>query len=228
MPIHLYPPRARSDARLGPSRRHSLLWTLAAFACLAWAPDAAQAQRNRDKGDSYVALKLMLGLGGEADVGPLESDLKLTWGGGIAYMHPLHRYFALGGQFAVQSWQTEAGDDLNFDRNLYTDLALVPQGKLPLDGFELYVSVPLGLSVSFPGEDRFSFGSVMVSQVDPALGFTIGVLFGARVVLDGGVGLLAEFGYTAHSYEHEVTILGVSTDWDYDLGQFALHFGVSF
>lgn len=194
---------------------------------------AADAHAQRDPfGDPHFAVKLMLGLGGEAEVAALESDLLATWGAGLQYMHPLHRNFALGGAFSVQSWQTEAGDDADLDRNVLADLVLVPAAKLPLNGdVELYLAVPLGVSVDFLGEDQVG-GASLGAEIDAAPGFTLGLLFGARFALSSSAGLLAEVGYTVHAYEHEGTAfagaLAASGNFDVDLGQFALNVGVFF
>lgn len=194
---------------------------------------AASAQR-RDRLDvPYFAAKLMLGVGGEAEFEAVEGDLELSWGGGFAYMHPLHRYFALGGQLSFQSWQTEAGDNADLDRNVYVDLALVPQGKLPLSrDVELQLSLPLGPMLNFIGEDEVGVAGLGMGEVDTALGFAIGVMAGVRFALSDDVGLLAEFGYVVHGFEHEVTgsspIGSVSADFEVDLSQFALNFGLTF
>jgi hypothetical protein len=206
------------------------------------AQDNAQAQ-SRD--ENYFAAKLMLGIGGDVDasVGNASgsSDAELTFGGGFGYMVPLHRYFVLGGQLSVQSWQSEAGDDANADRNVMGDLVVVPQGRLPLThDVEIYLAIPIGLSLDFLSQDQVGAGVAGVGgasvDVDPAIGFTVSFMAGARFALADSFGLLAELGYSLHSFSHDVTVQvgalgiggGASTDVDVDIGQFALNAGVFF
>src|ERR1043166_4004250 len=78
----------------------------------------------QDVDDPYFAAKLLLGVGGEGEIeidgvpGEGEGDLELTYGAALQYQNPLHDYFSLGGQLALRSWQSEAGEDTNSDRNL--------------------------------------------------------------------------------------------------------------
>jgi opacity protein-like surface antigen len=201
--------------------------------------------QTQSRDENYFAAKLMLGIGGEIEAGigntSASSDAELTFGGGFAYMVPLHRYFVLGGQLSVQSWQSEAGDDANADRNLMGDLTVVPQGRLALThDVEIYLAIPLGLSLDFLSQNQVSAGVAGLGgasvDVDPALGFTISFMAGARFWLADSFGLLAELGYSLHSFSHNVTVQagvlgfggGGSTDLDVDIGQFALNAGLFF
>lgn len=215
-----------------------VLWTL---------PARAQESQRRD--DPYFALKLMLGLGGTVSTGganvtvagatisgngSASDNLRPTFGGGVQYMHPLHRYFALGGVLAAQSWQSRAGDDANASRNLMFDLSIVPQGRLPIsDSIELYLALPIGLSLDAWNEASVSAAGVTVNA-DHALGLNLSLLAGARFALSKSVGLLLELGYTMHSFSHDVhvqipNVLGVTVaSVDLTLEQVALNFGVFF
>jgi hypothetical protein len=210
--------------------------TVLAFVVVAWCtrPAAAQTQvESRD--DGYFAAKLMLGLAGSASasVGNVSgsSDADVTFGGGFAYMAPLHRYFVLGGQLALQSWRTSNG---NGSRNLMGDLTVVPQGRLPVThDVELYVSVPIGISLDFLNQVGANVSGIANVDADPAVGFTFSVLAGARFGLSDNFGLLAELGYTLHSFSHSVTAqaLGVTAttgNIDVDIEQLALNLGVFF
>jgi hypothetical protein len=164
----------------------------------------------------YVAPKLILGFAGEADVEPaavggvsVEDDLEVSFGAGFAYMHPLHRHFALGGQLALAWWQTEGGDTANQDRNVVTDLSIVPQGVLPVsDDIELTLGLPIGLTLDFWGGDSVAAGvggvATVMGDVNPAFGFNFGLVAGAHFHLSSSVGLLVELGYFGHSFTHEV------------------------
>jgi hypothetical protein len=209
----------------------------------------ARAQEPQPRDDPYFALKLMLGLGGSTSRGAninvngatlngvngaASDNLRPTFGGGVQYMHPLHRYFALGGVFAIQSWQSRGGDTANASRNLMFDLSVAPQGRLPIgDSVELYLALPLGLSFDFWNEVSVAAAGVSV-KADPALGFNLSLLAGARVALSKSVGLLAELGYTMHSFSHDVhvdvpNVISVdAASIDLTLEQLALNFGVFF
>jgi hypothetical protein len=204
------------------------LASICGFSCL-FAVASAQADTVDD---GYFAAKLMLGVAGEADVevdgvpGSIESDLELTYGAGVQYMHPLHEHFSLGGQVALRSWQTEAGDAANADRNLLLDVSLVPAGRVAIDhDAELYLAVPVGLALDFWGDDEFAGGA---GEVSTGIGLSVAFMLGARFALSTGFGLLGELGYELHSFTHEVEVAGVSGDADVSMGQLAINLGVFF
>ena len=208
---------------------------------------AAQQPQSQDK--PYFAPELILGVGGSADVTPSGAVLNVpvsgdlwssepepTFGFGAKYMHPLHRYFVLGGQLSLQWWNTQALDDFNQDRSLLMDLAIVPQGRLPVtDGIELTLGLPVGLSLDFWGGDGFAFAvgpAAISADVSTGIGFNLALMFGARFALSDAIGLITELGYALHSVSHsvDVMVLGAapSGDFDLSLGQPVLQVGVSF
>ena len=188
---------------------------------------------------SYFAAKLQLGFGGEVEIetaaGTVESDLELGWGAAVQYMARLHKHFALGGLLGFESWQSEARDDANLDRNLLFDLAIVPQGVFPVGrDVELYVAFGIGLSLDTIGDDSINVGGSLVSaEIDTAVGLALLPVLGVRFAVSDDVGLLAELGYSLHSYEHEaeasvIAVGGASTEFDLSLGEVALNLGVTF
>lgn len=195
-----------------------------------------QAQQRRDLEDrSYIAAKVVLGLGGDVDIAGFETDAELTYGGALAFMHPLHHFFVLGAEFSAHSWQTDVGAAADADRSLLLDLVLVPQLRLPLAGIvEVYGSLPFGLTLDFLNAlDGTNVGGVASADVDPALGFAFSALVGARFLLTGSLGLLAELGYSLHSFSHEIDAeaAGVDVggvDLDVDLQQLTLRAGLYF
>jgi hypothetical protein len=198
-----------------------------------WALGAAPAQADDD--DSYFAAKLMLSIAGNVGVGELDDDAEPSYGVALAYMHPLHKYFVLGGEVSVQSWQTESAADLDLDRNLLLDLTLVPQLRLPVGGIvELYVSLPIGVALDFlNGVDDVNVGGIASADIDPAVGLAFSALVGARFTLLGGFGVLAELGYSLHSFSHGVDAQAGAVaidggDIDVTVEQFALRAGVYF
>jgi hypothetical protein len=194
----------------------------------------AQDLKNEDGG--HFAAKLMLGFGGEAevevdDIAGFEfggqTDMEMTYGLGLAYMHPLHEYFALGGQLALLSWTTDGLEDIDADRSSMIDVSLVPQAKYAvMDNLELYASLPLGLTFGFFGEDEIPPSL----EVGGGFGFNAALMLGARVALSDGFGLLGELGYAYHAvtYPVEEQLSGADADLDISMGQLALNLGVWF
>ncbi len=219
----------------------ALVVVLAALLC---GQAHAQEQDNgnaSNQDDPYFALKLMLGLAGSASAGNVSvggttfnasgsTDLHPTFGGGFEYMHPLHRYFVLGGLFGIHSWQTSGGGS----RNLMLDLSLVPQGRFPVTpDVELFLGLPVGLTLDFLNNASASAAGVNVSA-GTGVGFNLALLFGARFALSKSVGLLAEIGYTLHDFSHTIKVqtpiagISASASADYTLEQLALNAGVYF
>lgn len=191
----------------------------------------------QDVDDPYFAAKLLLGVAGEGEIeidgvpGEGEGDLELSYGAGLQYQNPLHDYFSLGGQLALRSWQSEAGDTANSDRNLLLDISVVPAGRYAVKPeIELYLAIPVGLSLDFWGDDGFAAGNAASAEVSTGVGFNLGFMVGGRFLLGDDVGLLAELGYQLHSFSHEVDAMAagvsVSPEFDVSLGQFAINLGV--
>jgi hypothetical protein len=127
------------------------------------------------------------------------SGLEPSYGMAGQYVWPLLRYFALGAQLGLFAWRTEMHGFGNARRNLAFDLAVVPEGRLPvLQWFELYLALPLGatLDVFNQGDRDSSQGTSVALEGTTAVGFTGSVLVGARFALSGRLGVLVELGYT--------------------------------
>jgi hypothetical protein len=212
-----------------------------------------------DLSDPYLGVELMLGFSGDMDVstdgfrvGGAAVDLgesasldftpEVAFGGGVIYMHPLMKYFALGGRFAVLSWRSD--DDGPGDRNLAFDLAAVPQLRLPLSAaVELYVSVPIGITLDLlnelDGSAALSIAGVMAGasiEADAGVGWNLAGLFGVRFAVASGFGLFAEMGYGLHQVSHDVRVrAGVgdlsteaAADFDVSWSQIAFDVGAYF
>jgi len=238
------------------SKRLSLLVLAAAALLPPFLSQSAHAQRRDRLDDPYIAAKLQLGLGGSAEFSvsregrtvAQESDIGVSFGAAGQYVHPLHKYFALGGALGFLTWQSSAGSDADGGRNFLFDLTAVPQGKFALldNTLELYLGLPIGLgldvlnevnarsSVSFPA---FGVGAGASVEGDTAIGFVIGVLFGVRYQLLDSLGLLVELGYVYRTFGHTITtnigsggLVAVRNESDVNVsfGQFALNLGVYF
>jgi hypothetical protein len=214
--------------------RHAIALT-ALLSSLALAPaQSAFAQDADFPMDTQVAVKLMLGLGGDVEIDPdgtsftIEDDLDVTWGGGVHILCPVIKWFAIGGQVAVQSWSPDNADD----SNVLLDIVALPAGLLPLtDSVQLTLSVPLGISLDFVGDDAAGT-DVIGAEVTTGFGFTIGIMLGAQFAVSDGFGVLAELGYVGHGWTHEVEAsagpLTTSSEFELNTSQFALNLGVYF
>jgi hypothetical protein len=217
-----------------------------------------QAQDKSPLDDPYVALKVTLGISGSMDAKTdsvtvagvtvnssngvtVKNDLELSYGLAAQYMLPLHHYFTLGGLLGVMSWQSNAGNSANADRNLGLDIAVVPQGRLPVTRtVELYLALPLGLTLDYWNavESSASVGGIAMASrnADPALGLCVSLLVGVRALVSDGFGLFTEFGYTHRRFTHRVNLstsvggvaLSSSVDSHLSLGQVAWNLGVFF
>jgi hypothetical protein len=205
--------------------------------CALAASSTALAQDLDNDEDGYLFAKLMLGLGGEVSIdaedapgGAVDDDMELTYGVGLGYMHPFHQNFALGAQLALLSWTSDGLEAADADRSMLIDISLVPQPKFAVsENVELYVSIPLGLTLdSFGGDDYVGNGAAN-AEVTGGVGFNLALLLGARFALGDSAGLLAEIGYAYHAFSHtvEAEVLGVQgeSDFDVSIGQFALNVG---
>ena len=197
---------------------------------LAFLPASTALAQNADfpMGPQFAA-KLMLGLGGDVELDPdgttvnFEDDLEVTWGVGVHFLYPVIKWFAIGGQIAVQSWTPDTADD----SNVLLDIVALPAGLLPLaDKVQLYASVPIGISLDFWGDDP------AVGDIGTGFGFTVGIMLGAQFALSDSFGLLAELGFVGHGWEHEAeaSAVGVTVqnDVEVNISQFALNFGAYF
>ena len=237
--------------------RCSILW-LAGLAAVQLSAAHVRAQDSVTLDRNYIAIKAMLGIGGSRSV---EGDsvsvgntsfnitdsvknkdkLLLSYGISGQYMFSLHRYFALGGLLGLMSWQSSSAND-DASRNLGLDVAAVPQGRLPIsNAFELYLSLPIGLTFDMWNEVENSNSVAGIASLDlksnTAVGLAVSLLAGARFALADHFGLFAEVGYTHRQFTHELTLTAsavginlpeVKADASLSLDQFALNLGAFF
>ena len=237
----------------------SRFWPLACAALgLALFASQGRAQEKAPLDGSYVAIKATLGIGGSrivktdtvssggvnvnvSDAARRSDKLDVSYGVAGQYMFALHRYFALGGLLGVMSWRSNnAGSDAS--RNTALDLALVPQGRVPVtQTIELYVALPIGLTLDWWNEVENSASVSTLASVNvdanTAVGFTVSLVAGARVALVDNFGLFTELGFTHRQFSHEVTLsaaaVGINlasgkANADVTMDQFAWNIGAFF
>lgn len=192
----------------------------------------------------YLAIKLGLSLGGSAhihsdptrlredadDPGVELSEFDRSNGlksasplAEVDYLFGAHPYFALGPLLGFHSWHSSAASSIGEGTSFGVDFGVILQPRLPISSsFELYVSVPISLTLSFLNEYKIwtelqHFQGAMMQgtaeEVDPAYGYGIGVLIGARYAITSGLGVLLEFGWQRYAFTHDVQFR-VSTNID--------------
>lgn len=208
---------------------YPILYPILAFVTVLAAQGVAAADDGLDT--PYIAPKLMLGFGGGTDVDfnsdsvldavDNEADLDPSYGIGIAGFNPMG-LFALGGQLSLISWGPDAP---NTSRSLFFEISALPQLNLALAIVEVFLNVPIGLTVDFADDDAYGPGN----KVSTGLGYHLGLMLGARVGL-GDLGVLAEIGFIHRAFSHEVENELIMESWDVDmeLDQAALNVGVYF
>ena len=138
-----------------------------------------------------------------------ESTLNVAFAAEVGYMFSLHPFFALGPALGVHTWQSNEGKSAGEGGSTGLDLSLVPQARLPVsDTFELYVSLPVSITLSLLGEYKRwveepnkDWGEA--TDVDPSYGWGFGAYVGARLLIEGNFGVLTELGYQRYAFTHE-------------------------
>jgi hypothetical protein len=204
-----------------------------AIACAVVLGTSARASADEDLDTPYVAAKVMVGFGGgtnvDANIDDVteaidnEQNLEPSYGLGIAGFNPMG-VFALGGQLSLMSWGDTHEET---SRGLMFEISALPQLNLALEIVEVFLNVPIGLTVDFADDD--AYGDVPGNKVGTGIGYHLGLMLGVRVGL-GDLGLLAEVGFIHRAFSREVEneIVMDSYDVDIELDQAALNVGVYF
>lgn len=172
---------------------------------------------ERNTGDAYPVVGLLLGAAGTDARGPADVERNFTFGIFGRYMLPVHKHVAIGGQAALRSWSSDVGQARDADRNMLVELAFVPAFTYPATReIELHAVLPIALAINFAGD--FASGS------NTGTGYGIGFLVGARFFLDPAFGLLAELGYMGHSLSHDIE----GNELELDIGEASVNVGVFF
>jgi hypothetical protein len=140
----------------------------------------------------------------------------------VDYIFALHRYFGLGALLGFQTWHSKPAADLLKEGGSYGfDAGAVLQPRLPIgSNFELYLSIPLSLTLSLLNEYKtwteLPHGTQGTAEsVGPTFGLGLGVLVGARYALGSHFGLLLELGYQRYMFTHTVQFQ-ISEEVDHD------------
>jgi hypothetical protein len=210
--------------------RGSLTVVVVAIGLLLTRRGAAQSEPQLP--EQYLSVKLGLGLGGSIHVGsdgqtlrPTEdeadviaiapvdrkSDLKsAAFAGEVNYIFSLHRNLGIGGLWGIHTWRSNAAELMGEGTSFGVEVGAVIQPRLPLtNSFELYVALPISLTLDILNEYK-AWGEIphvmegTAEHVDPAFGYGLGALLGARYAITGHFGVLLEFGYQRFAFTHDV------------------------
>jgi hypothetical protein len=166
---------------------------------------------------SHALLGFHWGLPGSYQLDGAGGDLGPTLGFNVRGDAPIAKYVLLGPMFQMGSWAPDT--DPESDHSYYIDLDLVLRLRAPITtpalDYQLWVGMPVGLTLNVPGGDD--------DRVGLGLGWNIGVLFGGAVHFTPKFGLFAEVGWLQHRFAHAVES---SADLDFELQQTCLNLGI--
>jgi hypothetical protein len=189
------------------------------------------AQTEQQLPEQYLAVKLGIGIAGSASVSSDGQTLRPTDegqpivlaavdsssdlnSGAIAaevdYIFSAHPYFGVGGLLGFHTWRSKAAEMTGEGTSFGLEVGLVLQPRLPLSKtFELYVSLPISLTLSVLNEYKAWAENThpmqgVAEDADPTYGYGLGALLGARYAISGQFGLLLEFGYQRFAFTHDV------------------------
>ncbi len=146
-------------------------------------------------------------------------DLLPTGGGGVLVEYVLHDFFAIGLSGRLTLWKPDQGDFLE-GRARTLDLAIVPRGRVDLGAAELYIALPLGLSLDW-------LPDVVGAYAGTSVGVHLDALAGLRA-WGKNLGFSLEAGITLRHLPHTLA-LGTSsaeTSIDFDVVQPLVQLGV--
>lgn len=150
--------------------------------------------------------QFILGVAGNVDVEELSYDLDPTIGFGAGADFGLHQYFALGGVFRFLSM---SGEDSSSSLSVL-DIDPLPRLRYPFEQGEVYLGIPVGLSIYIPEEG------------DSEVGWNLSFLLGGLYKISEEFALFAELGYLLHFYSDS------DSDADLTIGQVGLSIGAAY
>jgi hypothetical protein len=149
------------------------------------------------------------------------SDLKSpAFTAEVNYIFSVHRNLGIGGLWGFHTWRSEAAEVTREGTSLGVEVGAVIQPRLPVtENLELYLAIPISLTLSILKEykawaetphvtpatqDMPEMPQGDAEHVDPAFGYGLGALVGARYALSRDFGVLLEFGYRRFAFTHNV------------------------
>ena len=170
----------------------------------------------------HSALGFHLGFGGTIEENAAERDPATTFGANLRTDIPVAKYVLIGPFLQFGAWRPDIPNPPT--RDYYFDLDLLIRGRIPVDlepmGLQAWIGVPIGLTLSFLGNDH------MDSQnLDGfGLGWDVGFLLGGAIHFSKRFGLFAELGWLQHRMSHDHRVGTGSTDLRLAQGNFNVGF----
>jgi hypothetical protein len=151
---------------------------------------------------THSLLAFHLGFDGNVEANSVETGLDPTLGLNLRVDVPVVRYLLLGPMFEFSAWRPDVSGETP-SRNYFFDIDLFVRGRIPIEtdkdsvAFQVWAGVPVGLTLSFLGEET---GQTLEGF---GLGWNIGLLFGGAVHFSRKFGMFAEIGWQQHKMSHE-------------------------
>lgn len=142
-----------------------------------------------------------------------EGDLNTTYGFGVGADFGLFEYLALGGVSRVlfMSQDVDEGGGLPV-----IDFDALPRIRYPFKVSEVYLAIPVGLSIFLPESE------------DTAIGWNISFVLGGLYKFTEKIGWFGEIGYFLHFYSTSEDMGIYETNVSTDLGQVGITTGVAY
>ncbi len=176
-------------------------------------------------------VKMQFGLAGEVayETNNAENDVDLEATIGFAPFieYKLHKYISVGGLFGVNFWLDENMDAGNLDRNTLLDIDALVRVHYPfLKGkMELYVALPVGLTVSIPSDEVEDGYKAAGQELKTGIGANVSLLAGVAYTVWRQLDLFLELGWVLHYAKHDIEANGQTFDHEGLMNQMALNFG---
>jgi hypothetical protein len=176
-----------------------------------------------------VGIKAQFGLGGEYNIEiqnqESDDDAEATVGFALFAQYEVFRYIDIGLLFGFNWLATEGMDDGNVDANAAIDIDALLKLKYPfMDGrFEIYLAVPIGLTIVVPSDDYEKLFNV---KPETGIGMNVSVLPGISYRFWGGLGAFLELGWVFRMAKHGFK--GADAELEFNVSQFALNFGLTY
>ena len=158
----------------------------------------------------------------------VEDDFEPTAGFSLFGEYRVMRYVAIGGMASFLWWNSEGLDAANQDPNLWIDLDFTVRGMYPLlnDKMEIYVQMPVGLTIAVPGEDKVAVGG-FAGEVKTGVGVNFSIVFGLLYNVWSQLDVFLDMGVMFHWATNEVKVGNTSGDIASSGAQMAFNFGAA-
>lgn len=156
-------------------------------------------------------------------------DLRTTLGFGGSVDFALLKYLSIGALTRLHFWGVSE-DEIWIDqdeRYPQLDLSGLLRVRYPFDAAEVYLSVPVGLSLGWMRDINIT--GVGTIDFATGVGWNAGLMVGGQYIVTDTVGFFAEFGYTWRRIRHAWDgPFGADGSLRYSAGQLSLHAGLAF